>query len=87
MRVDVRAIGTKATPDSSMLRNAQQRFKEVRQNLIKLYSGDDELDFTLMIWDFGGQAVSIERWSEAFTIVKTTLNLRCSPPGRRNPRS
>ena len=61
MRVDARVTGTKATPDSSMLRNAHQRFKEVRQNLIKLYSGDDDLDFALMIWDFGGQAVSIER--------------------------
>ena len=70
MRVDARVPGTKATPDSSMLRKAQQRFKEVRENLIKLYSGDDDLDFTLMIWDFGGQAVSIEGLSEAFTVVK-----------------
>ena len=71
MRVDTRVTGTKATPDLSMLRKAQQRFKEVRQNLIKLYSGDDGSDFTLVIWDFGGQAVSIERLSVTFSYENT----------------
>ena len=42
---------------SLLMKIASRRFKEAKSNMVMRFSGDNQSDMTLVVWDFGGQKV------------------------------
>ena len=42
---------------SQLMQIASLRFKEAKASMVMRFSGDNQSDMTLVVWDFGGQKV------------------------------